>query len=701
MQKLTVFNRFYRVFYGIDINTPNEQNKTNYLGKIASESLGKTSEERDPYAYSTAEENAMKSLDIVSKDLQPELTNSDFFVNPNRSIVQGVYSGSVIGSIPIFAGGGAVRLPYGLYEKRRQALQNQVGEKLKELQKPLDYKIPDIDSRYKESFNNSFLNGINDFISRAQNKYGEKAMRMLENQNTPLGQEYKRFLENSKAFAENTNEVVNIASELQKDEKAGAYIPRESKESMAKILSGMGDFENGNMSTHDIPSEISKLKKFKNLQLIMKDEWAKIDTDIRASYETSKSNGNIPASTSYYDFFSEKSREFLSPERIKFLANSISIANPNDIYNPEISGKRYDQPYDVKDVENYIKGMIGNKEKINSLMANKPRPSSGGNTIYNIGNTEPKDRTAFPTAVGNVYQKLTRGEKFVVNKENYIVPSSTGSGGFTAVINGQSKFVPFSNKDEVMNAMIGVMSADPTLTGTSTSWTQADQLNYARANGLGYQLAQYDKPVDASKFSPTINYNVPRMVNTVSQYGGGLSLDGNNIKNANGDSYNWNMTLDDGRVGVFVPKSTISDSAPLTEKGYSVSVGNEYIFVEGAKYSSGKGETKYKLVNIANGNELKLNDAKSVTVNKSAIDNLYTSKFNNAKKSIVTPNLNDQQYNINTGQNLTGKPQIGVGTTPASWNSWTEERVNKKGVRIRKNPADNKWYYSNGEVVVF
>jgi len=615
----------------------------------------------------------------------PRESNADYFVNPNRSVNLGTYSGKVIGSVPIFGGGMAVRIPFAAYANKRNELEAQARLQMQRLAKPLDYTVPTTDARYQQKFANTFLNSVNSFIDRAQKAYGNKAFRMLENPSTQIGKEYKQTLENFKAVGDDIKSLVSTAAEVDKSEKSGAYLTPEAYKLKNEILGGIADLDKNGYSSVNIAEKQSKLKTHMNLSQILDKEWNNIKQDLQSTYNAGKVDGSIKGS--YYDFLVQQQKEFLSSGRAEDIAKSLATQHPNTIFDEETGRQRSDQPFTTKEAKDYISSMFGDRIKLEGTVAYNQAKNK-----TNIYTGNPKDVSASGDFVISTYNNLANGDVFVVDSKNKIVP---GKGGVMVYNDGVAKMIPFGDKRAIMEAIVNISSKQPSLWGAGTEYTVADVNAHMKSNWDNlYNKNTKNNTPDYKNLLPAVNKDITSKVNNVAYNYGivpispGLDLTGASVDNSGRLSFTAKVGNNEAlNVGVPIPASSLSgEEKGILDNTYNAATAGNFVFVPGAKYKLDPDGNDYQVI-LSNGKVFQTGDH-TFLIPKESIESPINGVYNNAVRSSVSKTSSSQ--GSQSTPNTAGKPkQIVTMVDPAVVWSKPTSSINISGVVLKSSDGTN------------
>lgn len=207
--------------------------------------------------------------------IDPNLTNQDLMPTLGRRINKGSYSGSVVGSVPIFSSGSPV-VPWSAIQKRKVALQQAAEkatiQKKQEAQRQAGKaasfafaKSPEAQGKqFQKSINTAWDATYNKYQDLSKQYYGDDWVDMLGD-STDLGQAMRAELEGIEMLVSQGNEVVGAISQLDPT-NSNVIMTEEAKSLKMDFDNMLGDFENGDYTKLATIGE--KMSKFYVLKSI-------------------------------------------------------------------------------------------------------------------------------------------------------------------------------------------------------------------------------------------------------------------------------------------------------------------------------------------------------------------------------------------------------------------------------------------------
>lgn len=188
----------------------------------------------------------------VPQAVVEQLGVQDYFPTMGRDIAKGTWTGSVLGSQTIYAGGGMV-LPMGLYDARKRALNQAAKEKQATIDKLLE--LPNT----ADQFNTRYQDYGYEFINSNLDKFGSYSAMAAD-------PEFKRKMAEFKNIGKELMYVDKWAdgkiTDLANPEK---YVPKEIIEDLYKFKSGiMENLDEALDGKGDIPQMINNLRSFES-----------------------------------------------------------------------------------------------------------------------------------------------------------------------------------------------------------------------------------------------------------------------------------------------------------------------------------------------------------------------------------------------------------------------------------------------------
>lgn len=214
-------------------------------------------QEVDPYSQALLD-------NFEAENVAAPIGNQGASLYPGRghNINVGTYSGSIVGSNPIFVPGGNIASINPLLA-RQKALDDAAKKRAAAL-KPFDYGDPMKlkDARFQKSFNDAYYNAANKIVDDAYSKYGKRASIVLEDPNTPEGRRMRQGLANFEYLGKNMDQITDKMAEIQKNLESGDL---EYSDEAMKIYREnkhlLGNFENGDVfSAQDLQTKYEEME---------------------------------------------------------------------------------------------------------------------------------------------------------------------------------------------------------------------------------------------------------------------------------------------------------------------------------------------------------------------------------------------------------------------------------------------------------
>lgn len=623
----------------------------------------------------------------------PAPTNEDFYVNPKRATQIGQYSGSMIGTVPIFGGGGSSRVPLGAFAKYKKGLMDAMTAKQKQLQKPFNITRIETDDAYQANFDKSFHTQVEGFIGKAQDKYGAYAFRALEDGKTKIGREYNKFLSDSKTFADEIDNVVVYASELKEyDGKPGSFVPPAAKKAYSDIMAGVDDYQQMIVTDRNYKGAIKQLKGFRDvLPKLTTNIVDKIEKDIETQIKLSHPDVE-PGSTEYYDVFFNIQTQMTNPDRIRSAAEGFALMNPNEVYDPNGKYEESDQPFSVDDIEGYLTSMFSEKtEIIKSSIANKSKP--GSTTI----NMQPNKVSSIGDSLTQYWNRLNNGELINLGKGSYM---QYGNGMLVSSKNGVVKRTSTNSPNGIVTAMLDVISTDPAAAGLGANFSVADATNNL-ASGYGgsgefftAKLAPLTKATNANRLSDASNGNIIDKTNAVYETGGPIQFGENaylTSASGTGNKFSFKGKANNKSFnGVIIPSASIDDASEgdWNAEAAVVNIAGDYRAIGGNASYELSDDGKSYFIKLANDEYFKIGKNK-YKINRADIDVFINGEFEDRKSAYDKTDLKSGAtqtitQNVSGNKNVTATGDINYAKQWDEYNSKGNAKASKlaDGTRI-------------------
>jgi len=191
----------------------------------------------------------------------------------NDPILKGNVGGQIIGSQPVFVGGGDFVAMHSI-NNRKKAIQDAALQRQQEKKDLMNQKPPLVkDQRFQGSLNNQFYGSINGMVDKAKEIYGEDWDLALKDQSNPLGREFVQTVSNYEFIAGQADQVTDLFAEIDADLESGdSVFSDETLQLRDDYNSLQNSFTNGEIGgVMSLSDEFFKLKGFTNLDKIIKD----------------------------------------------------------------------------------------------------------------------------------------------------------------------------------------------------------------------------------------------------------------------------------------------------------------------------------------------------------------------------------------------------------------------------------------------
>jgi hypothetical protein len=348
----------------IDAATVNTDAQT--TSSVPSQEQFQQEKEIDPYQIlnvappgASPEEAEMikkRAKDLYEQDplLYDETQTQDLFpgLAPVRDV--GGYSGQILGYNPMY-GGGVNVLPVGAILERKKAKARAAAAKAKAMS---EIKMPTID-RYKKAvaaqknLDKSFNQVTNRFWEQAVKDFGpEYAKVALTSTDTSLGRDYLNFAQDMNTLVAEGDKVFTMLEEVDTDiKKGGVTFSPKMREIRNKVYQTQGDLEmNGELNPFKLAEYVKNIKELKgyySMEKLVHDRGLdKIKGDILQKAGIDPSNADFLAE------WTTKTTQFDSS--IKEIAKNLAQG--------ELREQITDGIYTEKDIEEYLRGILGSEE---------------------------------------------------------------------------------------------------------------------------------------------------------------------------------------------------------------------------------------------------------------------------------------------------------------------------------------------------
>lgn len=395
----------------------------------------------------------------------------DYYPDINTPLQVGTYSGSIVGSNPIFVAGGGY-FPMGIVDARKRALERAASNRVKQGEKIKELMLVPSAEQYQDKMHDI---GLGIF-----NKYGEASnwdYNKLMDMSTPEGRAFNAEYQQYRGNAKRTIKIQKQYDKVLKNWEDGFHVPDHVLKTMEDWNSGM--WEEGMVND---PKLLSKLQKemtsynnvVKDAELIA----GKIDKEqsIFGDLPDNASEADRQKYTeelelirdgSWYQILKHGSMKFVDSDRIKTLVEGKLKY-----------GKYYNESQAGDDMYNHIRAMISTQVDVAYSKLTKPRGTS-----LTVNNNAPTDvnRT-------NEFRILADNQEFKQSMSDLIVHNPNDKAAWATLIRDGLGTSP--RTDNEGNFIGGVVRADIPLTQGQNEKNFSYTAKDMRFNGQSLQEVQ-------------------------------------------------------------------------------------------------------------------------------------------------------------------------------------------------------------------
>ncbi len=175
----------------------------------------------------------------------------EYYPDINTPLQVGVYSGSIVGSNPIFVAGGGY-IPFSVIDARKRALEKAAADKAKQTQKLMEMAWAKGAIQYQPQIDQMSVDMLEDYAKATNNNFSK-----LTNMNDPMAMQYWKDAHRLQTFASQTqavNTVVEGLQKLQNDDKM--EVPHDVFQAMYDWYGGVANMKD----FYDDPEKFSSLR---------------------------------------------------------------------------------------------------------------------------------------------------------------------------------------------------------------------------------------------------------------------------------------------------------------------------------------------------------------------------------------------------------------------------------------------------------
>lgn len=626
------------------------------------------------------------------------------FPSSGNDINVGTYSGSVVGSVPIFSS--YYRMPFSAYEKNRKALMDYKYAAL-EGNTPPQLEEISTDPNYDEEFRNQYVNSATEL-------YNQYTPSDLKDPRTEGGKAWMLLNQNYKAKAGKISNVVKMADDILKSEE-NQYIPLESKEAAYRIKMGLAHPFSTDKDLQSLNNDMNLLAKGKSMGSMLKQVIPKIQRKALEEYFnggtfTDKEALEAMHDDKYANIYASKLTSYYDENMSQELAMSVAADNPSSVYVNEVWNGQLDangkkimiknpqarsklQFFDNKELGDYIHRMVGaEQEKTNFLTVSKANPS----TRVVVNNAQPDKKTGDYDWTSKTMTELGANGSVSIGTSNVY---SGDQGAVMIDKNGKMRIASWQDPLGMATAIHGVASGQQNIVDQNEAIFSANTYDASLPYGGQFKSGATGKQSSVtdplSSQVPTSNKNkVDYLVKAV----GVVPITQNiNIKGFSGNDKTFSLNLNTKdkeesqfteTEGVIVPAAMVTNPS---DKITYISDG-KYVVYPNARYVDA-GNGSYGIQTNNNGKWEDLQPFKegshTLQVPKTIVDNILTGKYKEVA-AVINKNYSTQQtvkaadpLNSSTGtktEGVTDYKKIGFENYDAMANSFTTLRNGKKNL---------------------
>jgi hypothetical protein len=239
--------------------------------EVTTEDIRKVNEAIDSEDYYSMSPEEQRQLEAYSKLLNDPKTKirksepaieklgvQDYYPDMNQGIQEGSYSGSIVGSIPIYTAKGGV-LPIGVFDARKRAVEAEAVKAKKTKEDLIELAKVKTAPQYQQAADNLAFGILDKYLNMAN---GDASV--LMDPTNPIGMRVQKELNKVNNIKQEADWLEKRGQELLKainDEKM--YVPNESKEVLKQWLGG-------NYSMEELMNNKKALKDFHNIYNTLK-----------------------------------------------------------------------------------------------------------------------------------------------------------------------------------------------------------------------------------------------------------------------------------------------------------------------------------------------------------------------------------------------------------------------------------------------
>ena len=234
---------------------------------------------------------------------------NDLYPGLSQNIQAGTYSGSIVGSNPIYVHGGDILALNPILERRKN-LQDAAmlrAQQLKPIETPDSYKLKD--ARYQPKMDEFFYNGLNNVLKEAYDEFGAEAPVVISDPGSSYYKRIKELDRGSQNFGKNFDQTATLLAKVDEDSRSNSKLfPPEAHELSKQFQSMTGPVfgsEGGIQNIDQLNNVHDKLQGYQTLAGYLDENIVWKDFEGAVSSRFKPVGGN-----EYYSYSTEKTTDF-------------------------------------------------------------------------------------------------------------------------------------------------------------------------------------------------------------------------------------------------------------------------------------------------------------------------------------------------------------------------------------------------------
>lgn len=454
----------------------------------------------------------------------PELNQADLFPGYNTNPHIANYSGSIVGTVPLFAYANNL-FPIGTYHKQKAAIMEKMSKIDEAKLDPIKYTVPQISGEATKGFQPTLSKAVVNLVERQINEAANKGVFGKSFSNSSYGRKANKILEYGNAAKTQLDGVSKSIEYVNSADYTKFYISPQVKKIVTdftaapektfgvngtefleddKKFSDFAERVNKFNSTVKVQNHIFNITKEHVLGLMQRQKKGVISSD--------------PQLSGYSAQHTETHTEYFDANDVMNVVENISFLNPDLIYNEDIYNnfikagdketaeqyKKSGQLYNKESYYSLVASMVGVDAKYPGMLGVKETKSFSGQSdrpVAGMKTDAEKVTTAALTATNDILDMINSvdGKRKELGGGAYAVKA----GSFITISDkdGNTREIPLTNPNDILSSML--LASEGKVYGTGVENPTAQVAQFATSS----QAWQTTAETISGKFNNSARYD--------------------------------------------------------------------------------------------------------------------------------------------------------------------------------------------------